>query len=325
MERFFNTAGPCREEWHYMLPATARVESFKELIAQKLYFVIHAPRQVGKTTSMIGLAKELTASGAYASVLLTCEQGAVFKDDVEKAEGAIVQSWEGSCRHWLPQELLPPPMLASAKTGNVIREFLQNWAEACPRPLVLFIDEIDALENAALLTVLRQLRSGYPSRPSSFPHSVALIGMRDAAVADHRDYKVASGGSERLHTASPFNVKARSLTLRNFYREEVHSLLLQHTTETGQPFEPEALDAVWNLTRGQPWLVNALANVMVGDLVPARSKPITLQDVEQAKEILIQRRDTHLDSLAERLREERVKGILVPMLAGEMLPDVPDD
>ncbi|MFM7201491.1 MAG: ATP-binding protein, partial [Myxococcota bacterium] len=47
--------------------------------------------------------------------------------------------------------------------------------------------------------------------------------------------------------------------------------------------------------------------------------------VEQAKEILIQRRDTHLDSLAERLREERVKGILVPMLAGEMLPDVPDD
>ncbi|MFM7199236.1 MAG: hypothetical protein ACKO6N_00445 [Myxococcota bacterium] len=153
MERFFNTAGPCREERHYMLPATARVESFKELIAQELYFVIHAPRQVGKTTSMIGLAKGLTASGAYASVLLTCEQGAVFKDDVEKAEGAIVQSWEGSCRHWLPQELLPPPMLGSAKTGNVIREFLQNWAEACPRPLVLFIDEIDALENAALLTV----------------------------------------------------------------------------------------------------------------------------------------------------------------------------
>ncbi|MFM7202387.1 MAG: ATP-binding protein [Myxococcota bacterium] len=269
---------------------------------------------------MIGLAKELTASDAYASVLLTCEQGAVFKDDVEKAEGAIVQSWEGSCRHWLPQELLPPPMLDSARTGNVIREFLQNWAEACPRPLVLFIDEIDALENTALLTVLRQLRSGFPSRPASFPHAVALIGMRDV-----RDYRIASGGSDRLHSASPFNVKARSLTLRNFYREEVHALLLQHTTETGQPFEPEALDAVWNLTRGQPWLVNALANVMVADLVPARSKPITLQDVEQAKEVLIQRRDTHLDSLAERLREERVKRILIPMLSGDHPPDLPED
>ncbi|MFM7203391.1 MAG: ATP-binding protein, partial [Myxococcota bacterium] len=319
MERFFNTAGPCREERHYMLPATARVESFKELIAQELYFVIHAPRQVGKTTSMIGLAKELTESGAYASVLLTCEQGAVFKDDVEKAELAILARWDAQAREGLPEALWPPVQKPDA-IGNRILAYLKAWAEACPRPLVLFIDEIDALENAALLTVLRQLRSGYPSRPASFPHSLALIGMRDV-----RDYKVASGGSERLHTASPFNVKARSLTLRNFYREEVHALLLQHTIETGQPFEPEALDAVWNLTRGQPWLVNALANVMVVDLVRTRSKPITLQDVEQAKEILIQRRDTHLDSLAERLREERVKGILVPMLAGEMLPDVPDD
>ncbi|MFM7202463.1 MAG: ATP-binding protein, partial [Myxococcota bacterium] len=319
MERFFNTTGPCREEWHYMLPATTRVESVKELIEQKLYFVIHAPRQVGKTTSMIGLAKELTASGAYASVLLTCEQGAVFKDDVDKAEQAIIAGWIDQAYERLPAMFSPPRFLQDI-VGNRIRAFLKQWAESCPRPLVLFIDEIDALENAALLTILRQLRSGFPSRPASFPHSVALIGMRDV-----RDYKVASGGSERLHTASPFNVKARSLTLRNFYREEVFELLLQHTTETGQPFEPEALDAVWNLTRGQPWLVNALANVMTGELVKARSTRITLQDVEQAKEILIQRRDTHLDSLAERLREERVKRILVPMLAGHHLPELPSD
>lgn len=321
----FNTAGPCREEWHYMLPATARVQELKALIDDRLYFVIHAPRQVGKTTSMIGLAKELTESGKYASVLVTCEQGSVFKDDVEKAEDAILQSWHSSTRHWLPDALLPPPPSDATKPGNAIREFLQNWAEACPRPLVLFIDEIDALENAALLTVLRQLRAGFPARPKSFPHSVALIGMRDAAVADHRDYKVASGGSDRLHSASPFNVKARSLTLRNFNREEVHALLLQHTAATGQPFEPEALETVWHLTRGQPWLTNALANVIVDELVTDPAQRITARDVEQAKEVLIQRRDTHLDSLAERLREERVKRILVPMLSGDHPPDLPDD
>ncbi|MFM7203861.1 MAG: ATP-binding protein, partial [Myxococcota bacterium] len=184
MERFFNTAGPCREEWHYMLPATARVESLKELIAQNLYFVIHAPRQVGKTTSMIGLAKELTESGTYASVLLTCEQGAVFKDDVEKAELAILDRWDSQARDSLPETFCPPPIRPAA-VGNRIQAYLRHWAETCPRPLVLFIDEIDALENTALLTVLRQLRSGFPSRPASFPHAVALIGMRDV-----RDYRI---------------------------------------------------------------------------------------------------------------------------------------
>ncbi|MFM7199237.1 MAG: ATP-binding protein, partial [Myxococcota bacterium] len=144
-------------------------------------------------------------------------------------------------------------------------------------------------------------------------------------MADHRDYKVASGGSERLHTASPFNVKADSITLRNFNREEVFELLLQHQSATGQRFEEEALAHVWHLTRGQPWLVNALARQLTQVIVKDRTHTITQTHVEQAKEILIQRRDTHLDSLAERLREERVKGILVPMLAGEMLPDVPDD
>lgn len=316
----FNTTGPCREDLHYMLPATGRVQSLKTLVEQQLYFVIHAPRQVGKTTSMMGLAKELTESGKYASVLVTCEQGAVFKDDVERAEAVILQSWHAFCRIWLPEELHPPPLPDTAQPGNAIREFLQSWAEVCPRPLVLFIDEIDSLENAALLTVLRQLRSGFPSRPKSFPQSVALIGMRDV-----RDYKVASGGSDRLHTSSPFNVKAESILLRNFNRDEVFTLLRQHTTATGQPFAADALETVWYLTRGQPWLTNALARVLVSELVTDRTQTIAVQDVEKAKEVLIQRRDTHLDSLAERLREERVKRIMIPMLSGDLLPDLPDD
>ena len=67
---------------------------------------------------------------------------------------------------------------------------------------MVFLDEIDALADETLISVLRQLRSGYNRRPHSFPHSVGLIGMRDV-----RDYKVKSGGSERLNTSSPFNIK----------------------------------------------------------------------------------------------------------------------
>ena len=91
------------------------------------------------------------------------------------------------------------------------------------------IDEIDSLQNQTLISVLRQLRDG-------FPHSLGLIGMRDV-----RDYKVKSGGSERLNTSSPFNIKAESLTLSNFTLSEVEELYLQHTQATGQVFTPEAI------------------------------------------------------------------------------------
>jgi hypothetical protein len=40
---------------------------------------------------------------------------------------------------------------------------------------------------------------------------------------------------------------------------------------------------------------------------------------------LIRRQDTHLDSLAERLREDRVKAIIEPMLAGLELGNIPNE
>lgn len=57
--------------------------------------------------------------------------------------------------------------------------------------------------------------------------------------------------------------------------------------------------------------------------MPDTAVPITAADVERAKEILIERQDTHLDSLAERLREPRVRAIIEPMLAGTTPRDAP--
>jgi hypothetical protein len=186
--------------------------------------------------------------------------------------------------------------------------------------LVVFIDEIDSLQDQPLISVLRQLRDGYRSRPEHFPSSVGLIGLRDV-----RDYKVASGGSDRLNTASPFNIKVSSITLRNFHASEVAELYQQHTEATGQLFTPESAATAFDLTQGQPWLVNALAKEVVEKLVKDRSIAIIKEHILQAKEILIARQDTHLDSLADRLREPRVKAIIEPMLAGLELGDIPND
>ncbi|MFN9175146.1 MAG: ATP-binding protein [Synechocystis sp.] len=319
MPKWFNTAGPCKADIHYMLSPTARLPELRLLIDQQNYFVIHAPRQVGKTTAMLALAQELTDGGDYVAVMLSVEVGAAFSHDPIAAESAILSEWQQSIRFRLPPPLRPQQW-PDTNTSSQLGVFLSTWAANSERPLVVFLDEIDSLQDESLISVLRQLRSGYLNRPQGFPHSLGLIGMRDV-----RDYKVKSGGSERLNTASPFNIKVRSLTMGNFSFEDVERLYRQHTDATGQIFTPEALNRVFNLTDGQPWLVNALAKEATEYLVKDHSQPITLDVIEQAKEILIQRQDIHLDSLAERLREDRVKALIQPILAGEELPDVPPD
>ncbi|MEB3272250.1 MAG: AAA-like domain-containing protein [Prochlorothrix sp.] len=319
MTKWFNIAGPCKADIHYMLSPLDRLPALRTLIDQQNYFVIHAPRQVGKTTTMLTLAQELTVSGDYTAVLLSLEVGASFPHDPKQAEQAILSVWRRALRFWLPTDLQPtewPPRDSSAQ----ISTFLGDWAATAERPVVIFLDEIDALNDEILIFVLRQLRDGFPHRPQGFPHSLGLIGMRDV-----RDYKVQSRESGRLNTSSPFNIKVESLTLSNFTFEEVKSLYHQHTEATGQIFTAKALERAFYLTQGQPWLVNALARQATQFLVTDVDQAITLEIVEQAKEILIQRQDTHLDSLAERLNEPRVQLIIEPMLSGQELPNPPWD
>lgn len=319
--RFFNTAGPCNPAKHYMLPPERRLPAVRGLIEQEQYFVLHAPRQTGKTTSVRALARALTEEGRYAALVATCETGQAVKG-MEEGIATVIDALRLAARVDLPQDLYPPEPDSTVSATTRFQDLLTRWSQQCSRPIVLFLDEIDALLDDVLLSVLRQLRAGYPSRPAAFPSSVALIGLRDV-----RDYRVRlRSDSESLGTSSPFNIKVESLTLRNFTSSEVVQLYDQHTEETGQAFTEEAKALAFHLTRGQPWLVNALARQAVEVLERDRSVPIEVSHIERAKEILIERRDTHLDSLIDRLREPRVRRILEPILAGEFLSaDVLDD
>jgi hypothetical protein len=316
MERFFNVAGICRPEDHYMVESGGRLKKLRPLIDRKAWFVIHAPRQSGKTTTTRLLAEALTAEGRYASILASCKTGSTAGDDIDRGVGAVVQSLDQECRVQLPAELRPAPFsdFADLPAEGRLKDYLETWCQRCPRPVVLFLDEVDALSGNTLLSVLDQLHAAYPNRPAAAPHALALIGLRDV-----RDYRVST--EFRAGSSSPFNIKSHSLTLRNFTPEEIDDLYGQHTADTGQAFSDEARARVDELTRGQPWLVNALAAVLVDELVLDRSETVEVADVEVAKEVLIRRRDTHLDSLVERLREKRVRNVIEPILAGECPED----
>jgi hypothetical protein len=319
--RFFNTAGPCDPRFHYMLPAAERLPDAPRLVGQGAYFVVHAPRQTGKTTTLKALARALTAEGQYAVLHVNCETGQVVGDDYVRAQRDLLAVIRDRAEVELPPELRPPTPWPDAEDTQILTAGLRAWAQACPRPLVLFLDEIDSLQGKSLLTVLRQLRASYDMRPDAAPWSVVLCGLRDV-----RDYKAVSGGDpDRLGTSSPFNIKVESMRLGNFDAGEVATLYAQHTADTGQPFTDEAVACAFALTAGQPWLVNALAREIIEKMRIAPHEPITAEHVQQAKERLIQARATHLDSLVARLGEDRVRRIIEPLMAGGKVSSVTYD
>jgi hypothetical protein len=140
-------------------------------------------------------------------------------------------------------------------------------------------------------------------------------------MRDLKDYLATSKDGTPVNPGSPFNIKEQSQTLRCFHFEEVQALLLQHTAATGQVFEDLAIREIFRLSGGQPWLVNSLAKECVLRLVTDGS-PIVFDHIEQAKEALIKSRAVHIDSLAERLKEDRVKRVIQPILAGNIDPDL---
>ena len=317
--RFFNTEGPVRPDDHYGIPPLDRmdVDELLGLIQAKRYFVLHAPRQTGKTSALIALRDLLNSGevGNFRCVDVNVEVGQVARDDVAEGIRAVLSSLALSAQ-LLGDDYLDdvwPDMLAKAGANNALRQVLARWCVANPVPLVLLVDEIDSLVGDTLLSVLRQLRAGYQQRPGGFPQSVVLCGVRDI-----RDYRIRSSTGEVIAGGSPFNVAAKSLRMGDFTEAETRALMAQHTEETGQRFSEAAVDSVWTQTCGQPWLVNALCAGACFDNKAGRdrSRAIEVDDVHAAREELILARRTHLDQLAHKLEEERVRRVVEPMLSG---------
>ena len=315
--RKFNTTGPCFPDEHYMLPALDRLPGIRELVADGNYFVVHAPRQTGKTTALKALVREINEKGDMLAVYCTLET-LQNRSDPEKTNIAIRDLIADNVEmspFYAPVANAPDLRSDRGGVGLAVRTVLQNACRASGKPVVVFFDEADCLVGDALISFLRQLRDGYVNRKEiPFPKSIALVGMLDV-----RDYKAQiRPDGESLGQISPFNIIAEDMLIPNFVESDIRALYTQHTAETGQVFADGVVEDVWRLTRGQPWLVNAIAHECVAKIHAFRyAEPITVADVEAAKEAIIRRRDTHVDSLMERMREPRVRRLVEPLILGD--------
>jgi hypothetical protein len=320
--RYFNTAGPVRCDEHYCLPPLERfdLEEILFLIEQKKYFVLHAPRQTGKTSCLLALQEYLNKEGKYRALYVNVESAQGAREDVYRGIRSIMSATEAMVRFfWKDEEILKDwdEILKKRGEDDGLRELFSVLSMRSNHPVVLMLDEIDSLIGDTLISVLRQLRAGYTNRPDAFPLSIILCGVRDV-----RDYRIHSSKDKAIITGgSAFNIKAESLHLGDFNKQEIDILYNQHTQETGQEFEQGVIDYVWELTEGQPWLVNALGYVACFKIKQGRdrSKKITKKLIEMAKDKIILERYTHIDQLLDKLKEERVRGVIEPIMLNKDL------
>jgi len=329
MSRYFNTAGPIRRDDHYYIEPLERfdLEEILTLIEQKKYFILHAPRQTGKTTYLLALMEYLNQQGKYKTLYTNIENAQAARENVKKGIQAIMNALAEDAFDHLGDPFLKEKwkeVLEESGEFSALKSLLSLWCRQSEKPVVLFIDEVDSLVGDTLISLLRQLRSGYANRPGLFPQSIILCGIRDV-----KDYRMHSDIEKAIITGgSAFNIRARSLKLGNFTPREIEKLYRRHTEETGQSFSKEVFPLVWDLTEGQPWLVNALAYEACFEMKEGRQRSIeiTADMIEQAKENLILRRETHLDQLSDKLKEERVRSVLEPLLASSQeAKNIPED
>lgn len=317
--KFFNTAGPIIPADHYNIDPLTRInlEEIEMLIYQKRYFVLHAPRQTGKTSCLLALRDYFNARGEFCAVYVNVEAGQAARNDADAVTAGVISAIASRAvivlKKDFPESIRLEVMKTTPHTERV-RIYLERLCEALDRPLILLIDEIDALVGDSLVSVLRQIRSGYDQRPAHFPQTVVLCGIRDV-----RDYRIVLSNQDIVTGGSAFNIKAESLRLGNFSKEEIRNLYMQHTAATGQEFDEACFPLIWTATEGQPWLVNALGYEVTYRMKENRDPNIRIipEMIYRAQEQIIYRRDTHIDILIDKLREERVRNVIGPILANE--------
>ncbi|MBF0202201.1 MAG: AAA-like domain-containing protein, partial [Desulfamplus sp.] len=295
--RFFNTAGPVNCNDHYYLQPLERfnLPEILNLIEQKKYFILHAPRQTGKTSSLLALMKYLNDQGTYKCLYINVEVAQSARKDVFRGIRAILAEMAAQSEYLLKDDFIQNlwfDILNKNGADFSLKNVLMQWCMENEKPIILLIDEIDALIGDTLISVLRQLRSGYTNRPKAFPQSIILCGLRDV-----RDYRIHSSREKAIITGgSAFNIKAESLKLGDFSKQEIEQLYTHHTEETGQIFESKAIDMAYEYSDGQPWIVNALAYEVCFKMEEGKNRAtsITPEMIRNAAERLILRRETHI-------------------------------
>ncbi len=272
--REFNTSGPNIPAQHYTIERTPQIAEGLRMVEKERYFTIWAPRQTGKSTYFRQLSTKLEARG-YAVAQINFENfksasQETFLYDLTKH---LKKAWD-----------------IDLTAEREISKIFSRLAEVNERKWVLIIDEVEGINPEYFSTFLHSIRNAYHSREHHSLKSVILVGVTNilGVVSDN---------------ASPFNI-ADNLEVPYFTEAEVLELLGQHETETGQRFDDAVKEKIFQLTAGQPGLVNGFARKLVAGYPNA---PNLTMDMFLIVEdwYLTEAIDKNFENILKKAKEER--------------------
>ncbi len=274
--RKFSSYGPINPRLHYYVPRKGLIDFAVNQLLGEIpdegghYITVWAPRQRGKSWIMLQVLH----------ILQQNEQFDVLKINLEhlkmsKSVEAIVKN--------IGAEIIESLQLEIAPVQNP-EQFYQLFKQGVlKKPLILILDEFDALLEQAISGIAGVFRNIYNQRQGELEqpieqrsyllHGVALIGVRSVL------------GVENV-TGSPFNVQ-RSLHIPNLTAAEVQEMFAWYQRESGQVVEPEVVKRLFYEVQGQPGLISWFGELLTETYNREVDKAITMDNFEDVFSLAI--------------------------------------
>jgi hypothetical protein len=223
------------------------------------YFTIWAPRQCGKTWLMRQIKQEIARQYPEKFALLNFSLGKLRGIEVSTEQKTDMIEFPLTLSELLEETLPGEPDVSS---WTDFRRLFSTKQGLWDRPLILLLDEVDALPSVLSDIMVAQFRELYLDRKNNWLHGLALVGIQAVLGTANQQ-------------GAPFNIQ-RSLRVPNFTPEEVKELYRQYIEESGQVIEATVVDKVYQSTRGQPGLVS-----WFGELLTEKYNPGVEQKLDE--------------------------------------------
>lgn len=306
----FTTNGPVQAEHHLAIPPLDRIDGNALLtdLQEQGFLFCFAPPGYGVTSLLLALRGEWLDSPhdhdwlgdpLYLDLTSAAQPGQPLEDRVlavmtEIGLRARCDLEEPEPLNWIEEVFGVHGPVAS------IRTLLQRWLRLRKTPLTLMIDGLQGCDAHALQVFLQQL---------------APLHDTFGDGPEHRLLVAAHGGYEALFPdgCPPFLNRTHWFQLPAFSVGQVQQLAELFRVQQNRAFNREAVDLIWQLTQGHPWLVGSLMEQTAK--VAENENPISGEHVAEAKERLIAGSHSPLKRRRGDLNRPGVQRVIEPLLA----------
>jgi hypothetical protein len=264
--RKFNSYEEINTNVHYYAPREELIElGYNHLLGEEPnygghYITVWAPRQTGKTWVMRQVIRRFKQSSDFEIAIVAMQSAKTAKNEQEVFDRFITQLRIGFGIDF--------PDITS--WGDLTTLFSTTYFD---KPVILIVDEFDAMGEEFINKFANEFRSIYISRnnevdipsgeKSCLLHGLALVGVRAVLGIESR-------------SGSPFNVQ-RSMHVPNLTFDEVEAMFKWYEQESGQLVEDQIVERLYYVTRGQPGLIG-----WFGELLTERYNPVSSSEVGEA-------------------------------------------